>query len=103
MHVGYVRTRSGSVLLQLPAANPWGFVLADDELTWPGGFGLGILGADRRQRGAGGHPAASARAAGGSPRSREGVPLNPVRVSFVSSDTEQSVSFLLRWLARRHT
>jgi len=39
MHVGYVRTRSGSVLLQLPAANHWGFVLCDDELSWPGGFG----------------------------------------------------------------
>jgi len=38
-HVGYVRTRSGSILLQLPAANHWGFVLADDEQTWPGGFG----------------------------------------------------------------
>ena len=40
MHIGYVRTRSGEFLLQLPAANPWGFVLADDELTWPGGFGI---------------------------------------------------------------
>jgi len=39
MHVGYVRTRSGSILLQLPAANHWGFVLADDEQSWPGGFG----------------------------------------------------------------
>jgi hypothetical protein len=38
-HVGYVRTRSGSILLQLPAANHWGFVLADDDQTWPGGFG----------------------------------------------------------------
>jgi hypothetical protein len=39
MHVGYVRTRSGAFLLQLPAANHWGFVLADDDQTWPGGFG----------------------------------------------------------------
>jgi len=39
MHVGYVRTRSGTFLLQLPAANHWGFVLADDEQSWPGGFG----------------------------------------------------------------
>jgi hypothetical protein len=39
MHVGYVRTRTGSILLQLPAANHWGFVLADDEQSWPGGFG----------------------------------------------------------------
>ena len=39
MHIGYVRTRSGSILLQLPAANHWGFVLADDEQSWPGGFG----------------------------------------------------------------
>jgi hypothetical protein len=38
-HVGYVRTRSGAFLLQLPAANHWGFVLADDEQSWPGGFG----------------------------------------------------------------
>ena len=38
-HVGYVRTGSGSILLQLPAANPWGFVLADDDQSWPGGFG----------------------------------------------------------------
>jgi len=38
-HVGYVRTRSGEFLLQLPAANHWGFVLCDDELSWPGGFG----------------------------------------------------------------
>jgi hypothetical protein len=39
MHIGYVRTRSGSILLQLPADNPWGFVLADDDQAWPGGFG----------------------------------------------------------------
>jgi hypothetical protein len=39
MHIGYVRTRSGSILLQLPAANHWGFVLADDKQSWPGGFG----------------------------------------------------------------
>jgi hypothetical protein len=40
MHVGYVRTRTGSILLQLPAANHWCFVLCDDELSWPGGFGI---------------------------------------------------------------
>jgi len=40
MHIGYVRTRSGEFLLQLPAANHWGFVLCDDELSWPGGFGI---------------------------------------------------------------
>ena len=39
MYIGYVRTRSGTILLQLPDDNPWGFVLADDEQSWPGGFG----------------------------------------------------------------
>jgi len=39
MYIGYVRTRSGTILLQLPDDNPWGFVLADDDQSWPGGFG----------------------------------------------------------------
>jgi len=39
MHIGYVRTSCGTVLLQLPADNIWGFVLADDDQVWPGGFG----------------------------------------------------------------
>ena len=39
MHIGYVRTSCGTILLQLPADNLWGFVLADDDQVWPGGFG----------------------------------------------------------------
>lgn len=36
----FVRTNQGSYLVQLPAENQWGFVLADDEQTWPGGHGV---------------------------------------------------------------
>ncbi len=28
------------VLVQIPASNQWGFELADDDQTWPGGFGI---------------------------------------------------------------
>ena len=37
---GYVLTDGGTILVQLPADNDWGFVLADDEQSWPGGFGI---------------------------------------------------------------
>lgn len=37
---GYVLTDLGQILVQLPAENQWGFVLADDDQTWPGGFGI---------------------------------------------------------------
>jgi hypothetical protein len=36
---GYVQTDLGQILAQLPANNRWGFVLADDDQTWPGGLG----------------------------------------------------------------
>lgn len=36
----YVVTDAGGVLVQLPADNRWGFVLADDDQSWPGGFGV---------------------------------------------------------------
>lgn len=39
-HVGYVITEDDIILLQLPADNQWGFVLADDDQSWPGGFGI---------------------------------------------------------------
>lgn len=29
-------------LVQLPDDNQWGFVLADDDQTWAGGFGSGM-------------------------------------------------------------
>jgi hypothetical protein len=31
-----------SYLVQLPDDNPWGFILADDDQTWDGGFGCGM-------------------------------------------------------------
>jgi hypothetical protein len=31
---GYVRTPEGDYFVQLPANNPRGFVLADDDQTW---------------------------------------------------------------------
>lgn len=37
---GYVRTGTGQVLVQKPADNQWGFELADDDQSWPGGFGI---------------------------------------------------------------
>jgi len=41
IHVGYVITSNGTVLVQIPADNQWGFVLESDDQTWPGGFGIG--------------------------------------------------------------
>lgn len=37
---GYVITNSGLVLVQLPDDNQHGFVLADEDQTWNGGFGV---------------------------------------------------------------
>jgi hypothetical protein len=40
-HWGYVIIDTGGVYVQLPAPESrWGFVLADDDQTWDGGFGL---------------------------------------------------------------
>lgn len=36
----YVKTSKRQWLVQLPDKNPWGFVLADDDQTWAGGFGI---------------------------------------------------------------
>ena len=41
IHVGYVITSNGTVLVQTPADNQWGFVLESEDQTWPGGFGIG--------------------------------------------------------------
>lgn len=38
---GYVLTADGRWLVQLPSDNQWGFELADDGQTWPGGHGCG--------------------------------------------------------------
>jgi len=42
IHVGYVITRNGTVLVQTPSDNQWGFVLESDDQTWPGGVGVGV-------------------------------------------------------------
>jgi hypothetical protein len=39
MHIGYVATSYGTILLQLPDASAWGFCLSSDDQTWPGGHG----------------------------------------------------------------
>jgi hypothetical protein len=41
---GYVITDDGQIFVQLPAENRWGFLIADDDQSWEGGFGLGIGG-----------------------------------------------------------
>lgn len=38
---GYVITQNGTILIQRPADNQWGFELCDDDQVFPGGFGLG--------------------------------------------------------------
>jgi hypothetical protein len=40
LHVGYVITESGLVLLQVPDDSRWGFHLCDDDQSWDGGFGV---------------------------------------------------------------
>jgi acyl-CoA thioesterase-1 len=42
MKPAYVADGSGRYLVRLPADNRWGFVLADGNQTWPGGFGSGL-------------------------------------------------------------
>lgn len=39
---GFVLGNDGRVLVQLPADNQFGFVLADEESTWAGGIGSGL-------------------------------------------------------------
>jgi hypothetical protein len=36
----WVITDNGTILIQRPANNQWGFELASDDQTWPGGFGI---------------------------------------------------------------
>lgn len=36
----FVRTDSGRFLVQIPDESRWGFSLADDDQTWPGGIGV---------------------------------------------------------------
>ena len=38
----FVTDGAGNYLVQLPDENQWGFLLADDDQTWPGGFGSGM-------------------------------------------------------------
>lgn len=40
IHTGYVVTDTGSILVQHPDENQWGFSLCDDEQSWPGGIGV---------------------------------------------------------------
>lgn len=37
----FVTNGAGGYLVQLPSDNEHGFVLADDDQTWPGGLGSG--------------------------------------------------------------
>lgn len=38
--LGYVKTAEGTILVQVPDDSRWGFYLADDEQSWPGGIGI---------------------------------------------------------------
>jgi hypothetical protein len=40
IHTGYVITDTGTILLQIPDNNRWGFSIQDDDQTWPGGLGI---------------------------------------------------------------
>ena len=40
IEAGYVITEDGTVLVQVPDGNRWGFYLADDDGTFDGGFGV---------------------------------------------------------------
>jgi hypothetical protein len=40
MATGYVLTDAGTILVQRPADNDWGFELCDDDRCWPGGLGV---------------------------------------------------------------
>lgn len=39
---GYVILENGTILVQIPADNQWGFSLADEDQAWAGGIGLGV-------------------------------------------------------------
>lgn len=40
LHKGYVITANGTILVQIPdPGSAWGFYLADEGQSWPGGFG----------------------------------------------------------------
>jgi hypothetical protein len=39
LHIGYVLTNTGRVMVQLPDDGAHGFALADGEQYWPGGLG----------------------------------------------------------------
>lgn len=41
---GFALTDDGRILLQLPAFNEFGFVLADEEQAWDGGHGSAAMG-----------------------------------------------------------
>lgn len=38
---GYVITDCGSIYVQVPSDNQWGFSIDDDDQSFPGGFDLG--------------------------------------------------------------
>jgi hypothetical protein len=40
LHIGYVLTDKGDILVQVPEDNQHGFSLCSDDQTWPGGFGI---------------------------------------------------------------
>jgi hypothetical protein len=39
IEAGYVVTEDGTILVQKPEDNRWGFTLHSDDQSWPGGFG----------------------------------------------------------------
>jgi hypothetical protein len=39
-YIGYVILDDGTILVQVLDDNRWGFVLADEDQSWEGGFGL---------------------------------------------------------------
>lgn len=38
---GYVKTKSGQIMLQVADDNEWGFSIQDDDQTYPGGLDVG--------------------------------------------------------------
>lgn len=36
----FVKTDDGTILVQIPDNSRWGFYLATDDQSWPGGFGI---------------------------------------------------------------
>ena len=39
---GYVVADNGNVYVQVPDDSQWGFSVASDDQSWPGGIGLGV-------------------------------------------------------------